>query len=170
MFFSKKKEKTDSESVNEDSLKEPTPIDVRDFIDKQRRSAEDTALRLANMLAEEYCGVVEPLSVPDDLGSQLFFNAPRSYRVSTGTMRFTVFVKPIQDAPVYLDPITSMTEYERSVVRTKDIYNLVSIYLTRLVVDEKTGEIQWKYTKKITGRVDSENDVYKIREQIYPSW
>lgn len=50
MFFSKKKEKTDSESVNEDSLKEPTPIDVRDFIDKQRRSAEDTALRLAGVL------------------------------------------------------------------------------------------------------------------------
>ena len=90
MFFSKKKEKTDSESIKEDLLKEPTPIDVRDFIDKQRRSAENTALRLANMLAEEYCGVVEPLSVPDDLGSQLFFSAPRAYRVSTGTMRFTL--------------------------------------------------------------------------------
>lgn len=170
MSFSKKKEKTDSESVNEDSLKEPTPIDVCNFIDKQRRSAEDTALRLANMLAEEYCGVVEPLSVPDDLGSQLFFNAPRAYRVSTGTMRFTVFVKPIQDAPVYLDPITNMTEYERSVVRTKDIYNHVSIYLTRLVVDEKTGGIGWSYASRINGRVHSENDVYKIREQIYPSW
>lgn len=170
MFFSKKKEKTDSESVNEDSLKEPTPIDVRDFIDKQRRSAEDTALRLANMLAEEYCGVVEPLSVPDDLGSQLFFSAPRSYRVSTGTMRFTVFVKPVQDAPGYLEPITNMTEYERSVVRTKDIYNHVSIYLTRLLVDEKTGGLGWSFARMITGRVNSENDVYKIREQIYPSW
>ena len=68
MFFSKKKEKTDSEIVTEDSLKEPTPVDVRDFIDKQRRSAENIALRLANMLAEEYCGVVESINVPDDLG------------------------------------------------------------------------------------------------------
>lgn len=122
------------------------------------------------MLAEEYCGVVEPLSVPDDLGSQLFFSAPRAYRVSTGTMRFTVFVKPVQDAPVYLEPITNMTEYERSVARTKNIENHVLIYMTELVVNQKTSELEWGCIRRITGRVNSENDVYKIREQIYPSW
>lgn len=34
MFFSKKKEKTDSESAEENPSEEPAPIDVHDFIDK----------------------------------------------------------------------------------------------------------------------------------------
>jgi hypothetical protein len=167
MFFNKKKEKTVSE---EETPKEPDPIDVHAFIDERRRCAESEAVRIANMLAEEYHGVVEPLDVPDDLGARLFFSAPRAYRVSTGTMRFTILVKPVQDAPGYLDPITNMTEYEKSVARTKNIGNHVLIYMTELVVDQKTGELEWSCIRRITGRVNSENDVYKIREQIYPSW
>ena len=170
MFFSKKKEKTDSEIVTEDSSKEPTPVDVRDFIDKQRRSAENIASRLANMLAEEYCGVVEPLSIPDDLGSQLFFSAPRAYRVSTGTMRFSVFSRPRQKTSTIMDSIAGATEYEKSVSRTKNIANFIAVHVATLQFDDDTGDLMWKHEKYVKGYISSENDTYNIRQQIMPSW
>lgn len=174
MFFGKKKLEADLKEIEgestEESQQEPEPIDVRAFIDEKRRHAEDEALRVANMLAEEYYGVVEPLDVPNDLGSTLFFNTARAYRVSTGTMRFTVFCKPRQDVPSYVAPIIGATEYEKSVARTKDIVNFITIHLAILIIDDKTGELHWKHNTYISGRIESENDVYKIREQFYPSW
>lgn len=75
MLFSKKDEEVNPEEVVEekdepveDSPKEPDPVDVHAFIDEKRRYAEDEALKIANMLAEEYHGVIEPLDVPNDLG------------------------------------------------------------------------------------------------------
>ena len=176
MFFRRKEVKVNPEEIEEENdtveepEEEPEPIDVHAFIDEKRRHAEDEALRVANMLAEEYYGVVEPVDVPNDLGSTLFFNTPRAYRISTGTMRFTIFSRPRQDVSPYLDPITDATEYEKSVVRTKGITNYITIHLATLDIDDKTGELIWRYDRSINRYIESENDVYKIREKFYPSW
>lgn len=49
MFFNR------VEPVDEEvsSAAEPKPIDVHQFIDNGRRQAEESALRIANMIAEE---------------------------------------------------------------------------------------------------------------------
>lgn len=134
MLFSKKDEEVNPEEAveekdesTEDSSKEPDPIDVNAFIDEKRRYAEDEALKIANLLAEEYHGVVEPLDVPNDLGSHMFFSAPRAYRVSTGTMRFSVFSRPRQKTSTIMDSIAGATEYEKSVSKTKNIANFITL-------------------------------------------
>ena len=176
VFFRREEMKVNPEDVEEENdtveepEEEPEPIDVRAFIDEKRRHAEDEALRVANMLAEEYYGVLESVDVPDDLGSTLFFNAPRVYRVSTGSMRFTIFSRPRQNVPSHVDSITDATEYEKSVARTKDLSNCITIHVAALGIDNDTGEIQWNYETLINRYIKSENDIYKIREQFYPTW
>ena len=176
MLFSKKDDEVDPEEVKdkgestEDSSKEPDPIDVHAFIDEKRRYAEDEALKIANMLAEEYHGVVEPLDVPNDLGSQMFFSAPRAYRVSTGTMRFSVFSRPRQKTSTIMDSIAGAREYEKSVARTKNIANFIAVHVATLQFDDDTGDLEWKHEKYVKGYISSENDTYNIRQQIMPSW
>lgn len=177
MLFSKKDEEVNPEEVveeksesTEDSPKDPDLIDVHAFIDEKRRRAEDEALRIANLLAEEYHGVVETLDVPDDQGAVLFFSSPRAYRVSTGTMRFSVFVRPKQKISSIADSITSKTEYKKSVARTKNIENYMAIHVATLQFDDDTGELKWEHLGYVKGYIKSENDVYKIREQFMLSW
>lgn len=177
MLFSKKDEEVNPEEAvekkdesTEDSSKDPDPIDVHAFIDEKRRYAEDEALKIANMLAEEYHGVIEPLDVPNDLGSQMFFSAPRAYRVSTGTMRFSVFSRPRQKTSTIMDSIAGATEYEKSVARTKNIANFIAVHVATLQFDDDTGDLRWKHDKYIKGYISSENDTYNIRQQIMPSW
>jgi hypothetical protein len=69
-----------------------------------------------------------------------------------------------------MDSIAGATEYEKSVARTKNIVNFIAIHVATLQFDDDTGDLEWKHEKYIKGYVSSENDAYKIRQQIMPSW
>lgn len=145
MFFNR------VEPVDEEvsSTAEPEPIDVHQFIDNGRRQAEESALRIANMIAEEFYGVVEPINTPvDDLGSSKFILAPRCYRVSTGEMRFYVQTYLFENHDYEYNGINydNISDYQKSVYRTDEIRLKIVITATTRVFDTVTETFSWKKT------------------------
>lgn len=179
MFFNR------VEPVDEEvsSAAEPKPIDVHQFINNGRRQAEESALRIANMIAEEFYGVVEPINTPvDDLGSSKFILAPRCYRVSTGEMRFYVQTCLFETSDHDYNGIKydNISDYQKSVYRTDKIRLKIAIAATTRVFDPVTETFSWKKTHsrdwgfKVADPdsfygVFTEKDAYRIRDW-YSAW
>jgi hypothetical protein len=177
MFFNR------TEPAEEEPFPEPEPIDVHQFIDNGRRQAEESALRIANMIAEEFYGVVEPINTPvDDLGSSKFILAPRCYRVSTGEMRFYVqtYLFETSDHDYNGIKYDNISDYQKSVYRTDKIRLKIAIAATTRVFDPVTETFSWKKTHsqdwgfKVADPdsfygVFTEKDAYRIRDW-YSAW
>lgn len=181
MFFNRIKPAEEETS----SDPEPEPmIDVHQVIDNGRRQAEEFALKVANMIAKEFYGVVEPINTPvDDLGSSTFVLAPRCYRVSTGGMRFYVQTYLFEECDRNYNGINynKMSDYQKSMYRTDAIRLKILITATTRVFDSATETFSWKKTNSRTWEfegVDSdsfhgmftEKDVYSIREWYTVCW
>lgn len=67
------------------------PKDRWALAERKRREASERALKVANMLADRFSGVVEPVETPLEPG-EMPINAgmPRTYRVNTGNTRIYV--------------------------------------------------------------------------------
>lgn len=178
MFFNR------TNPVEEETSPGPEPINVRQVIDNGRRQAEDCALKVSNMIAEEFYGAVEPIKTPvDDLGSSMFVFAPRYYRVSTGEMRFYVqtYLFEISDHDYNGRNYNNISDYQKSVYRTEAINLKIIITATTRLFDPTTETFSWKKTNSRTWefkgvdsdsfhRVFTEKDVYNIREWCTAWW
>lgn len=67
------------------------PKDRWALAERKRREASERALKVANMLADRFSGVVEPVETPLDPGeTPINAGMPRTYRVNTGNTRIYV--------------------------------------------------------------------------------
>lgn len=67
------------------------PKDRWALAEHKRREASERALKVANMLADRFSGVVEPIETPLDPGeTPINAGMPRTYRVNTGNTRIYV--------------------------------------------------------------------------------
>lgn len=67
------------------------PKDMWALAERKRREASERALKVANMLADRFSGVVEPVESPLDPGeTPVNAGMPRTYRVNTGNTRIYV--------------------------------------------------------------------------------
>lgn len=67
------------------------PKDRWALAERKRREASERALKVANMLADRFSGVVEPVETPLDPGeTPINARMPRTYRVNTGNTRIYV--------------------------------------------------------------------------------
>lgn len=78
-------------STAEPKMVKVVPKDRWALAERTRREASERALKVANMLADRFSGVVEPVEVPLDPGeTPINAGMPRTYRVNTGNTRIYV--------------------------------------------------------------------------------
>lgn len=75
----------------EQEMVKVVPKDRWALAERTRREASERALKVANMLADRFVGVVEPIETPLEPGeTPINAGMPRTYRVNTGNTRIYV--------------------------------------------------------------------------------
>lgn len=183
MFFNRTEPAEEEPFPEPEPVPDSEPIDVHQFIDDRRRLAEESVLKVANMIAKEFHGVVEPINtLVDDLGSSTFLLDTRCYRVSTGEIRFYVQTYLFEKCEHDYNgrDYNNMSDYRKSVYRTDKIRLKIVITATTRVFDPVTENFSWKKTKSKEwnfGNTDydsfhemfTEKNAYSIREW-YSAW
>ena len=77
--------------TTEPKMVKVVPKDMWALAERKRREASERALNVANMLADRFGGVVEPIEAPLEPGeTPINAGMPRTYRVNTGNTRIYV--------------------------------------------------------------------------------
>lgn len=80
--------------TTEPKMVKVVPKDMWALTERKRREASERALSVANMLADRFGGVVEPIEAPLEPGeTPINAGMPRTYRVNTGNTRIYVHIE-----------------------------------------------------------------------------
>ena len=151
------------------------PKDRWALAEHKRREASERALKVANMLADRFSGVVEPIETPLDPGeTPINAGMPRTYRVNTGNTRIYVHteVRGLYDLRCPEEVYNSVSDEEMRDMedRLAKVTILIAFMYRRFKPSDESFYWDSEYRMSWDDTCQDEDEINEIENQRLVMW
>lgn len=151
------------------------PKDRWALAEHKRREASERALKVANMLADRFSGVVEPIETPLELGeTPINAGMPRTYRVNTGNTRIYVHteVRGLYDLRCPEEVYNSVSDEEMRDMedRLAKVTILITFMYRRFKPSDESFYWDSEYRMSWDDTCQDEDEINEIESQRLVMW
>ena len=178
-IFSREQSVTEPEDVEmedtEPKMVKVVPKDRWVLAERKRREASDRALKVANMLADRFSGVVEPVETPLDPGeTPINAGMPRTYRVNTGNTRIYVHteVRGLYDLHCPEEAYNSVSDEEKHDMEDKLASVKIRVTFMYRYFRPSDESFHWdsEYRTSWDGTCQDEDEINEIASKRVVMW
>ena len=151
------------------------PKDRWALAEHKRREASERALKVANMLADRFSGVMEPIETPLDPGeTPINAGMPRTYRVNTGNTRIYVHteVRGLYDLRCPEEVYNSVSDEEMRDMedRLAKVTILIAFMYRRFKPSDESFYWDSEYRMSWDDTCQDEDEINEIENQRLVMW
>lgn len=151
------------------------PKDRWALAERKRREASERALKVANMLADRFSGVVEPVETPLDPGeTPINAGMPRTYRVNTGNTRIYVHteVRGLWDLHCPEEAYNSVSDEEKHDMEDKLASVKIRVTFMYRYFRPSDESFHWdsEYRMSWDGTCQDEDEINEIASKRVVMW
>lgn len=163
------------QSVAEQEMVKVVPKDRWALAERKRREASERALKVANMLADRFSGVVEPVETPLEPGeTPINAGMPRTYRVNTGNTRIYVHteVRGLYDLHCPEEAYNSMSDEEKHDMEDKLASVKIRVTFMYRYFRPSDESFHWdsEYRTSWDGTCQDEDEINEIASKRVVMW